>query len=662
MNVPVILLLGVGIVIVICVAVYSAMTFQVKKKRLSDMQRLQSFNKRFNFYNDFALTRGSFRKIHGQIMSLAVYTMMEGRVVTVQFFERSLKSAVILFVVGFIGLGDLISGIVLLLFAVVMMNTTVSKRIDDVNFKTLKDQSAFILSVRESYTRVRNVPDAVNDATCSDLLQRNVNDIYMIITATDGDERLDKFYQTCPNRTMKTLATTCYVRADSGEDNLPPGKESPFKQALSLIKDEVDMEYRRQLNQRLMFGTLDKLPFVPLFLYPFIVIFYKNIFSATAAVFDSTIGYIIKLVIILSAFICYYILSTINNASVARVDDRMQFLVKQMLKPRVRHFAKRLVTKKFQTRYKLQKQIDSCISQKTLEYFYLEKTFYAFCIFVISMVFSIIILISAKGSMYDSIQAATMSATLTYTEEERQATLDYDHYVLSLDECPTYEEIYDRFSGIFKKYTQIELEAQTDRLMSKYKSYKAIKFYWWFAFIYIGCFMGAYFIPNLLLSLRVKMVTSESEMDVLQLQTVIAVLMDTNLDTLSVIYWLSKSSDIHKDILTFCYHEYVRDPEKALERLKSKSASAEFSSMCDKLVTTISQVTLAEAFEDLISERTNTMKVREAVQLEQLKSKRNLAGPVAMAPMMVWMVAAFILPIGIVAVRSAVSMLDQLQF
>ena len=82
--------------------------------------------------------------------------------------------------------------------------------------------------------------------------------------------------------------------------------------------------------------------------------------------------------------------------------------------------------------------------------------------------------------------------------------------------------------------------------------------------------------------------------------------------------------------------------------------------MCDKLITTVYQVTLGEAFEDLISERENTMKIREVVQLEQLKSKRNIAGPVAMAPMAVWMVAAFILPIGIVAVRSFIAMLGNL--
>lgn len=661
MSMPVVLIMGAGIVLVVIVFVYSAMTFQVRKKRMSEKQRVSGYLKRFQFYYDFVLSRGTFRKIYAQVNSLSVYTVLEARITAVQFFERAMYSGLVLFVIGFIGLGDIISGIVLMMFAYVMLNTSVNKRIDDVNFKTLKDISAFILSVREAYTRVRNVPDAINDAQCSDLLRSQVNEIYLIVTASDGAERLDRFYKTCPNRTLRTFATTCYVRADSGEDDLQVGKESPFKQSIGLIKDEVDMEVRRQINQRLMFGTLDKLPFVPLFMYPPIVLFYKNMISATAAVFDSSIGYVIKLAVVLACFVCYYILSTINNPSIARMDDRILGIAKLMQEhASVRKFARRLVVKKWEKRHTLQKQLDGCISQKTLPYFYLEKTIMAFTLMVISMIFTVIILFSAKKATYDSIVAATMSATLTYTRQQELQTLEYDHAVVHMETCPSEEEMYAAFEKIFPKYSTIELDAQVERLTNKYKTYNALTYKWWFAFIGIACWFVGYNIPNMLLRLRIKMVASEAEMDVLQLQTIIAVLMDTNLDTFQVIYWLSKSSDIHKDILTFCYHEYVRDPELALRRLKDKSASAEFSSMCDKLLTTISQVTLAEAFEDLIGERTNTMKVREVVQLEQLKSKRNLAGPVAMAPMMVWMVAVFILPIGIVAVRSAISMLGQL--
>lgn len=647
------------VVLLTTVFVYLTMSYMTKKKRMSEHQQMQSYNKRFRFYYDFVITRSTFRKVHEQISNLAVYNFMECRVVTVKFFEKAMIVGLVLFVVGFIGLGDLVSGIVLLMFAFVLMNSLIAKRIDDVNFQSLKDMSSLILSIRECYTRVRNVPDSVNDANCPKLLQRHISKIYLICTATDAKERLEAFYKECPNRIMRTLATTCYIRSDAGE-NEEPGAPSPFKQALGLIKDEVDMEVRRQINQRIMFNTLDKLPFIPLFLYPPIKIFYTKMISATASVFDSSTGYIIKLVIVIACFASYYILSTINNASVARSDDRMLFLTKLMYRSSVQKFACKLITRKYKVRVAIERKLNGCLSMKTIEYFYLEKLVYAMSFFFLSMVFSVLILVSAKSAVYNSLNAATMSVNLTYTSEQKARTLEYDHAVLAMESLPSDEEIKETFVKIFPKETTVFIDAQLERLKSKYKSYHILKFRWFLAFLYIACYFAGWQLPNLLLNLRAKLVQSEAELDVLQLQTVIAILMDTPLDTLSVVYWLAKSSDIHKDILTYCYHEYVRDPIFALEHLKDKSASAEFSSMCDKLITTVFQVTLAEAFEDLIAERNNTMKVREVVQLDALKSKRNLAGPISTMPMMVWMVAAFILPIGIVAVRSAISMLGQL--
>lgn len=650
----------IGLSVVICFFLFSAMKYSSTKVKISEDQKFQAYNKRFRFYYDFVLSRSLFRKIYEQIGGLAVYTMLECRMITVKFFERALIMSGLLFVIGFIGLGDIISGFVLLMFAFVMVDVTVRKRIDNVNFQTLKAMAKYLQSIRECYTRVRNVPDAVNDAECPKLLQKQGVDIYMICTANDAKRRLDEFYKTCPNRIMRTLATTCYIRADAGEEDCQ-GK-SPFKQALGLIKDEVDMEERRQINQRLMFNSLDKLPFVPMFLYPPVKMFYTKMISATASVFDSMVGYVIKLVVVVSCFVSYYVLSTINNSSVARTDDRMLSLTKLMYHNKVQRFARTLVSKSFKKRLKVTKKIEGCLSSKTLDYFYLEKLVYGAALFVVSIVFSIIILFSARNAVYNSLHASTMSATLTYTKEQEELTRAYDAEVLAMAELPPDEEIFDKFDKIFPKYSTMEVETQRDRLKEKYKNYHSLHFRWWYALIYIACSVIGWFVPDLLLLLRVSVVQSEAEMDVLQLQTIIAILMDTPLDTMSVLYWLAKSSDLHKDILMFCYHEYVRDPEYALNHLKSKSASAEFSAMCDKLLTTVYQVTLAEAFEDLIGERENTMKIREAVQLQALKSKRNIAGPIATFPMIVWMVAVFILPVGIVAVKSAISMVSQLKF
>ena len=210
MSIPLLIVAGVLVFLIALFFVYSASTFLTKKQKMSQNQKFQAYNKRFRFYYDFVLTRQTFRRIYTQVASLSVYNFLEARVTTVKFFERALMSAFAIFVIGFIGLGDIISGFVLMLFAFVMITATVNKRIDGVNFECLKATSKLILSMRECYTRVRNVPDAINDAQVPPILQRQVDDIYLICTANDAKERLNRFYEECPNRIIRTLATTCH--------------------------------------------------------------------------------------------------------------------------------------------------------------------------------------------------------------------------------------------------------------------------------------------------------------------------------------------------------------------------------------------------------------------------------------------------------------------
>lgn len=649
----------VAVFILIATFTISAAVYLTKRKKPTAHESFVRCNKRYKFYYDFSLSRRMFRKVVTQVSNLSVYNFMEIRVQSVKFFERSLILGVSMFVIGFIGLGDIISGLVLFFVAIILINNTVTNRINDVEFQCLRAESKLCSSISENFTRTRNVPDAINEADCPAILTRTVSQIYSIVTANDGRERLDRFYQENQSRVMRTLATTCYLRNDAGDDS---AGESPFKQALRLIKDDVNQEVRRLINQRLMFKSLSRLPFIPLFAYAPVKIIFGRMIPATQAVYNSQLGYIIKMAVILTSLICYYVLSTINDTSVARTDDRLSFITRLLYYEKVRAFARALRPKDFKKRRKLQKTLDGCLSQKTAEYIALEKFIFGIGAMVAGFILTIAILISSRAAVYDLLAANTLTVKLTYTAEQEVAMLEYDHALCDSGELPSDEELRKDIKRILPRCTDLELDAQVTRITNKVNSYNSIRFRWWFAFIYIALWFIGHWASDFLLMLRSKLVTSEAELDVLQLQTIIAILMDTTLDTLSVIYWLAKSSDIHKGILLQCYHEYTRDPEMSIINMKRKSAVVDFSAICDKLRTTITQVTLKEAFEDLIEDRANTMQIREAVQMAALKSKRQIASPIAMAPTTVWVIAVFMLPIIVVTIRTAISTMGNLNF
>lgn len=645
------------IFVTLFLSIMSTAVYLTKRKKVTQHEMFVKYNRRYNFYYDFALTRKLFRKVYAQVTNLAVYNFMEARVQTVRFFERSLAIAGGVFVITLVAYQDIIAGLLIFLFAVVLLNSTISKRIDDVNYQGYVAISKLCSSLMEAYTRVRNVPDAINQCNPPKILEIMVEKIYLICTAKDGEERLTQFFQENQNRELRTIAVTCYLRNDIGED---PSKGSPFKQALRLIKDEVDAEVLRQLNMRIMFRSLEYLPFIALVCYPIIKFILTRIIPATSSTFVSPLGYALQLILILVVLVCYYILSTMNNASVARVDDRFDFITQLLYHDNVRKFARSLMPKDFKKRDKLQDKINGCLSSKNLQYIALEQ-FVLSCVFtVVTVLLTIVVLISSRRIAYNSLMDTSMTTTLTYTAQQQQAVLEYQHAWMKYEISPADSDVIEFLQSTFPKITTMETDSHLKRLHSAVDTYHSITFKWYFAFLFMAAWFIGRYTSIFLLNLRAKLVQSEAELDVLQLQTIIAILMDTPLDTLGVIYWLSESSDIHKDILTYCYHEYTRDPELALSRLKDQSAIAEFSDMCDKLKTTIAQVTLSEAFEDLVVDRANTMAIRNTVQMDSLRKKRSTASPIAKAPMMVWLVTCFILPIVMVALQTATSTLGNL--
>ena len=630
----------------------------IAKRNRTKAQNFHIYNKRFTFYYDFVLTRKTFRKIFEQISRLSIYDFQDLRITSVKFYEAALKMSLILFVVGFIGFGDIIAAFVMLLYANVVLYTLVVKNINAVNREATKQLSTYLISLSQTYTRTRNIPDAIYDTPAPPLLRLPMDRIYAIVTANNGNELLTHFYQEIQNRSLRTLATTCYIRNDTGDSD--SGEKSPFKQALTLIREDADSMKKLQLSQFLMFKILDVLPLVPLALYPVIRLIYEKMISGTISVFQGTLGYIIKLSILFSSFICYYVITTINNESVARTDDRLEFITKMLHSKKISKFAKSLIPHKFKTVMKKQRLINSCLSSKTLAYLYLEKFVFGMIAMITGIVCTFVILFVVRGVIYDSLAMPTMTLTLKYTAEQKYAMTEYDHMILDMDVCPDSETLYKGVRGILRGTSDTVLEAQVQRIQTKYKNYHNLRFRWQLAFLYIALYFIGGAMSDFLLQLRSKLVKSEAELDVLQLQTFIAILMDTSLDTMSVLYWLSKSSDIHKDALTFCFHEYSHDPVKAIKRLRSKSAIPEFTALCDTLLTTVHHVSLSEAFTDLVSARKSSLETRDMIQMDTLCTKRTFAGPIALIPTFVLLVMEFLVPIAVVAYHSALDTFSKL--
>ena len=660
MVLPIILI--VGLLIVCAVAIYAIMMMEHKRKKSGDKGKRLKIAKRFKFLNDNFLTRKTFRRVSDQIASLSIYSFEEIQELAVNYYTNILALCLLVVVVGIIAFQDITAALLCICFAYVMFDILLMKRIDAVHFEVLKEFSSTLGSIRETYTIAGNIPDAINDCHKGKLLPKALDKIYLILTSTNVEDRLEEFYRTTPFPMLQTLAGVCFLLNDAGDEVDEKGV-SAFKNAITLLKNECDLEVRKLIKQKLMFSFLEYLPLFPL---PFIGVlkwFFVKYMPGTSVIYNGVLGYISQTVIILLAIFAYWYITTTCSPNTVRRDDRSEIVEAFMYwKPFKNKILPNILPKKTKTRLRIQKQLQGALSNKDIKYLYSAKVLVAGVCLVASLVMLLVFTSMAKDYTYNNVKTATFLAGGNMTVEEEKKWREFDAQYLERPRPPTNSDLINNgaIASAFGDLNEMDIKEQADRIIGKYRQYHALKFHWWYILIgYLFAFIG-WNVPERMVAMRKKLVKSEEEEDVLQLQTMLAILRYTNLETMEALYWLARQSRIHQTAIYYAYHEYPSNPEMAIERLRDKSELPEFQQICERLLSTISQVTIKDAFSDLESERDHMLRIREMVQTQALERKRRQCSPISRAPLMALAFGHMMMPIGVLAYNEITNMLTQL--
>lgn len=633
---------------VIPVALIAVFIFAPKQRKpsMATMDKYAKVNKKHRFYKNNFFTRKGYLRIHEMISRLSVYNFQEIRVYAVKYYQMSTLCLFSVWAVGTYIFRDFVSSLLLLLFAYLMKNKYIDKGVEKAKNQLLLEFSSALSSLREEYTRLGNIPDALAECERGHLVRAQMDDIYAICTANDGEDLLNEFYSKCQFRQLRTLAAVCYTLNDTG-DTYDEHGQSAFRTDVSLIKDEVDLEVRKNKMIHLRFGSLEYLPVVPIFAIRAVESFFIDSIPGTVSIYNGAVGYISKTVICLLALIGFYVICNINSEQYVRTNDRLDIVDKLLKGKRTGRIIRNVMTKDSKRLNKISTKIKGCLSSKDVEYIYGEKVLFSVIAFSLALLASVLMISTARSFMYTNVKTLSMTGGFDYSVEEYDALFQYDCTILEKDVLPSEDQISKDLMLVLKSASEFQRLEEVSRIRTKYEKYHNTYYRWYYVLVCYLIGVAAWFLPELLLKFRAFMVKTEAEEDILQMQTIIASLMGTTLDTMSVLYWLEKNSTVHQEALLFCYHEYAQDAEMALDRLKQKSTVAEFNHMCDKLISTIHQITIKDAFADLIVERNHVMKLREMVQESTIETKRMVSSPLALAPIYALAFLYVLLPIGI---------------
>lgn len=630
---------------------------QQRKKRAIKIARYLEW---YHALDTNPITRQSLSHTYKGICELATYSEIDAKIVTVQIWIYSTAiffgSAIL---IAFL-FKDIIITIIGIGYASVFKELVLNKHIDKLHYKMLFEEADALSELRQEYLRLRSIPEALQSIHSGKLIKRSIDEIYTVITSENVQENLDEFYNACPLKTVQTLAGVCYTVNESGEDPAEGGANSIFVTALGMITNEVNLEIRRIRLIKSQFGALEWLPLAPLLFLKPIKSFFVNRIPGTAAIYDGTLGYIFLIICLVVSMVAYKVIVNVTRPIAIKFDDRSDMDKKLIKKRWVQIVATALQPRSDKNLAKDLKLLKSAQSRLDIKYLYWRKCYFTVGAFLATLIILITSVIVGYNNVYNSVVTSGIMSGSTLTEKELESLRALDEMYFSQKRDMTDEELEEFVKQNVKGLKSARRAEQVERIRQKEADLAKSSWKWWMLWIALGVGYIGWNAPNLILKLRTKLIQNEAEEDCLQLQTVIGIMMNTTIDTLDLLDWLARHSRVFKHLLVEAYHNYPSDDYRALRELKNRAGLPDFKRIVDKLMLTVSQISIAEAFSDLLMERDHLLRMREIAQQESILKKRQQMSIVAMSPMMCSIMLYFIAPIGILGAKEVVSLVENL--
>lgn len=651
-------------IVVVTIIVFIVMTTRAKAKEDREFalkQRKKTANRFTIYYNNFA-TRKSFRRIVEMYSSLSCYDYDTTKFQSVKLFERNLAITLAIPIVAIFVMQDVAACLLMILLSIVYYQTCVEKEMDTIYIKLMEDCSLALGSIRERYMETDDIPKAILTCEKSKLLEVPLKNIHRILVEVDGDERLHDFQQSYPVRIIRTLANTCYIVNEHGAVRREDGMDS-FSEDLQTLRVECDSEIRRLVKQKLAFKSLQSLSLLGLLIMPLSEFYLLSQIPGTAVLLKGFYGEFMHYLVIGITMIAYYYISTVNRPSVVNQYDKVQVIDSLSYVKWFNNFVKNLYPKRAKDKAKLNLLIRDALSSKDMRYIYSAKVVYAIMGGIIGVVLLTYGTITVRNNFktnYNSLSFIPQNMS----ESQMQQVMRWDDQFIQMTE-DAYNALEDsdimvQAKGHISGLSDSQASDQCERIRKKYEGYHGARFHWWFVLVVYGAGVVGWFVPEISLMTRKKLVSYEATDDIMQLQTMMIVLSETKMDVYRALIWLEKQSTVHKAPIRKCHYSYIADPEKALDELEHSSPSNDFKRLIRKLKSAVYTLSLHDAFSDMAMDKQQSLTIREMLRNEELEERKNSAKLIAVAPAAVALLGTMMGPVIVLGVSEMMKTMESL--
>ena len=562
---------------------------------------------------------------------------------------------------------------IILIFEIFMVDSFIDGMVDKMDNTLLKEQLDFFAEIRHAYHEFNMVEEAIYQISQDD--EKNISKqgskIYEVLISNDPETELEKYYDIAPNPYLKEFAGVSYLTKEFGDRKVD--KSSLYLKNVNNITEEMQIEILKRDKIDYVFQSLSIISIVPVLGLEPLKNWSTSNFSFTQSFYSGKSGMIVQILVILLTIICYLLLRKIkNNGSTEKSTQNTQNPWQEKVyknpigKKIVDLFIPKKGTKDF---IKVQKLLKDSASKLKMEWLYVNRIAIAIVTFIVSIVLFWQLHAVAINWIYtEPTTDYNLMGGMTGSElEEAMAKTESDNKFLDMfkgNKETTVEDIQKAMtrSKDYQDSTDSEIEKAADRVYEKLQKVNKEYLGWFEVLLAVIFMLIAYMAPIWIMYFQLKMRQMEMEDEVMQFQTIILMLMRIERVNVEIILeWLERYANIFKEPISRCVNNYESGAWEALEVLKNETNYQQFIRIVESLQAAVEKIPIADAFDELDSERDYYQAKRRESNDRLIARKAMIGKVIGFAPMVVMFVGYLIVPLVFIGLTSMSSTMSGLQ-
>ena len=668
---------GVGVLFIVIIVAYIMLSKKMKNSDVVQIRQLREGTKENKFSKEILYQKLYIRYLRSPFIKRYLFKIrrrleiinIDDEYLTRKQTSEILTKALLIIIpitiaIIFITKSNMLLLAILLIFELFMIDTLVDGMVDKIDNKLLIQQIDFFAEIRHAYHEFNMVEEAIYQVAQGDSapeMSRQAEKIYEILISDDPESELEKYYDIAPNSYLKEFAGISYLTKEFGDRTVD--KTSLYLKNLNNISQEMQLEILKRDKLDYVFQSLSVISILPLLALEPIKNWAVKEFSFTKSFYYGKQGMIVQLLIVILTFICYILTRKLKDNGSTTIDTHSDNPWEEKLYkiPLVKKVVDLFIPKEgTKERRKLKNLMKDSATKDKLHWIYVRRLSLTLVTFIASLIIfgqlhkiQIDYIYTEPTSTFD-IVGEMSGKDLKKAEELTESDNKFlDMFKGKTDTKQTDIEKAMRKSKDYESSTDDEISTAAERVLKKLRQVNS-EYLSWFEMVLAMVFaVAGYNLPIWLLFFQAKMRKLEMENEVMQFQTIILMLMRIErVNVEMILEWLERYSNIFREPISRCVNNYESGPWEALEQMKDEVNYKEFIRLIESMQAAVEKIPIAEAFDELDSER-EYYQARRKESNDRLISKKGLIGKViGFAPMVTLFVGYLIVPLVVIGMKS----------